>query len=326
MTSTKGVTVVGAGGIGCSLGHALARAGWSVEMVDANPDKVAAGERHGLEIEGRPAVPAAFTHFQRWHPADERLILLCTKCFDTPTVLERLSDDHELIPIQNGFDDALRDRCGQEGIASYVSECDPDRPRTRITRAGDLHLGPNVPNAAPSDTMRRLAADLASHGAFDVKLVPDILPFKHSKLMYNAAISPLAAVTGLDNARLLRNADARSIFFRFLRENYRILSTAGIELGRIGPFHPDIVDRILRLPLIARSMAPAFARSLRNTYCSMSGDIERGRTEIDFFNGHLVRLADGTDCPLNKRACEVVGRMESEQATPSLDRLRDMAA
>ena len=33
------------------------------------------------------------------------------------------------------------------------------------------------------------------------------------------------------------------IFFRFLRENYRVLSSAGIELGRIGPFHPDTVAR-----------------------------------------------------------------------------------
>ncbi len=326
MSTTPGVTIVGAGGIGCSLGHALARAGRSVEMIDTNSAKIESGNREGLAIEGRSAAAARFIHFDHWTPTDDTLVLLCTKCFDTSAVMERLGDRQEVVPVQNGFDATLRDRCDHEGIASFVSECDEDRPRTRITRAGELHLGPGTPGTPPSSAVRRLIDDLRHHGAFDVRPVDHILPYKHAKLMYNAAIGPLAAVTGLDNASLLRHTGARRLFFRFLRENHRVLTSAGIQLGRIGPFHPDTVDRILRLPLLARMLAPGFARSLRNTYCSMSGDIERGRTEIDFFNGYLIRLADGEDCPLNLRACEVVRRMEHARATPSLDRLADMAA
>jgi len=160
---------------------------------------------------------------------------------------------------------------------------------------------------------------LKEHGRFIVKPVPNILPYKYSKLMYNAAISPLAAVSGLDNGALLTIPKARRLFFNFLRENHAILKQASIPLETIGPFHPNTVQRILRTPLLARCLSPAFARSLRGTYCSMSGDIERGRTEIDYFNGHLLALADTYPCPLNHTACTLVRRMTDEQASPSID-------
>ena len=119
---------------------------------------------------------------------------------------------------------------------------------------------------------------LEQYGNFRVKRVPDVLPFKYSKVMYNAAISPLAAVAGLDNSQLLTIRKARTLFFQILRENYGILKAAGVTLGVVGPFHPDTVDRILRVPVIAQLMAWPFSLSLRNTYCSMSGDIPKGRT------------------------------------------------
>ncbi|MCH2149201.1 MAG: hypothetical protein MK095_07185, partial [Phycisphaerales bacterium] len=178
--------------------------------------------------------------------------------------------------------------------------------------------------AAPPDRIHLLQRTLKKHGRFIVKQVPDTLPYKYAKLMYNAAISPLAAISGLDNAALLTIPKARRLFFRFLKENYSILKQAGIPLGTIGPFHPDTVHRILRTPLLARCMSPVFARTMRGTYCSMSGDIERGQTEIDSFNGHLLTVAGPHPCPLNDRACALVHRMADEGIPPSIERLEDL--
>lgn len=322
------ITVVGAGGIGCSLAHALAKGGLDVLVVDADEQKVQWGRSNGIGVDDQRPAQARFEHFQQWTPPAEGIVLLCTKCYDNASVIERLGDGLQVIPVQNGFDRELAQRCRFEGIASYVSQCTPGQTHTRITRDGDLHIGPcntEHDGTLPPD-IASLVDALERHGDFQVQRVRNVLPYKYAKLMYNAAISPLAAVTGLDNGRLLTMGRARTIFFTFLRENYGILKQAGIELGRIGPFHPDTVNRILRLPLVARAMAPSFARSLRNTYCSMSGDIERGRTEIDNFNGHLVELAGSHACELNRRACSLVKRMEQERAIPSLDRLDELAA
>src|SRR5919197_6694113 len=156
-------------------------------------------------------------------------------------------------------------------------------------------------------------------GTFRIVRVPAIGPIKHAKLMYNAAISPLAAAAGIDNGKLLSVPAARRLFFALLQENYRILSAAGVELGKVGPFHPRTVAWILRRRWLAGLMAKFFEPSLRGTYCSMAGEIEKGRTEIDNYNGHLIRLAEahGTPCPLNRAVYELVTRMTAERAEPN---------
>jgi hypothetical protein len=50
--------------------------------------------------------------------------------------------------------------------------------------------------------------------------------------MYNGAISPLAAVAGLDNGQLLTMGKARGGFFEILGENYGILN--GTAAGNTG--------------------------------------------------------------------------------------------
>lgn len=320
------VTVVGAGGIGCALGHGLCAGGVTVTFVDADEQKIAWGSQHGVGTDGRPSMPATFVRFDQWRPDPDGIVLLCTKCYDNRAVLERLPPGSEVIPVQNGFDRALIGRCRIEGIASFVSECHAGQTQTRITRPGDLHIGfsGTNPQGTMPERVQLLVSVLESHGAFDVKRVPSVLPFKYAKLMYNAAISPLAAAAGLDNGALLTHAKARALFFALLRENYGILKAARVELGQVGPFHPDTVDRILRWPFVARAMAWPFSRTLHGTYCSMSGDIPTGRTEIENFNGHLLELADGRGCELNQRVYALVKRLEQERQTPALKWLDEL--
>ncbi len=310
------IHVVGAGGIGCAVGHSLARAGAPVTFVETNPAKLAWGREHGVAVDNLPPQRAPFVAFADWAPPAGATVLLCTKCYDNRAVLARLPPSVSLVPIQNGFDDDLRDRPPHlEGIASFVSECAPDRPHVRITRPGRLHLGPRGGDAALLPHARALAG-LLRQAPFPTVVVPDVLPYKYTKLLYNAAISPLAAAAGLDNGDVLRLPRVRALFFALLRENHAILSRAGVPLGKIGPFHPSTVARILRRPWLANLLARFFRASLRGTYCSMFNDLPAGRTEIDNYNRHLIDLADGGPCPLNQLVYQLVSRMERELVPP----------
>jgi 2-dehydropantoate 2-reductase len=322
------IHIVGAGGIGCAIGYTFCAAGVCPTVVDANPAKIRWGKQHGLVLDHCPPQQATFVHFDDWQPEPDALVVLCTKCYDNATVLARLPTDVALIPVQNGFDPALSAGPGDvEGIASFVSECHPQRTHTRITRSGSLHLG--VRQGPGSATAKARMRKLASHlqlAPFRVRIVEDILPFKYTKLMYNAAISPLAAAAGLDNGQLLSVPTARRMFFALLQENYEILAGAGITLDRIGPFHPRTVQRILRRPSIANLAALFFYPTLRGSYCSMSGDLPRGQTEIEYYNRHLIDLATANDkpCPLNLGVYELVKRMERERAQPALHWLGEL--
>lgn len=326
----EAVHIVGCGGIGCAVGYALCSAGVPVTFVDADPAKIAWGRQHGVLVDALPPRPAAFFPFTDWHPPAGGVILLCTKCYDNAAVLERIPDSATLIPIQNGFDPLLHARKhALEGIASFVSECLPHRTHTWITRAGSLHFGDRgsaiserqkIPECLRVLSGKRQLIDRRIR----VEMVEDILPYKYTKLMYNAAISPLASAAGIDNGQLLHHPPARSLFFALLRENHTILERAGITLGKVGPFHPSTVATILRRSWLAHALAWAFYPSLRGTYCSMSGDLPAGRTEIDYYNGHLLELAGNTSCRLNRRVYALVKRMERERLAPHLDMLAEL--
>src|SRR5208282_3198909 len=330
-TTLDSLFVVGAGGIGCAAGYALRAAGSLVTFVDADPDKVRWGQSHGVRVDHLPPQRADFIAFADWTPPPRATVLLCTKCYDNAAVLARLPRAHDkrvlLIPIQNGFDRSLEEAVESEGIASFVSECVPHQSHTRMTRRGSLHLGFRGACLVSADARERLAelaALLRRRRLFRVRSVTDILPFKYTKLMYNAAIGPLAAAAGLDNGQLLSIAPARRLFFTLLRENYNILDGAGIGLARIGPLHPLTVQCILRRPAISNLAALFFYPSLRGSYCSMAGDVPRGRTEIEFYNRHLIDLASQHDlrCPLNTRVFDLIKTMESNRATPGLHWLK----
>src|SRR5947209_174499 len=101
---------------------------------------------------------------------------------------------------------------------------DADAETVQWGRANGVRIGRPRVNGDPS----LLVSLLRRRAPFRVKVVPDILPYKYTKLMYNAAISPLAAAAGLDNGELLRVPAARRLFFTLLSENYRILREAGV--------------------------------------------------------------------------------------------------
>ena len=48
----------------------------------------------------------------------------------------------------------------------------------------------------------------------------------------------------------------------------------------------------------------------------MAGEIQKGRTEIDNYNGHLIRLAErvGVSCPLNRAVYDLVVKMTAARA------------
>lgn len=322
----RNVVVIGAGGVGVVLGGALAKGGWNVTMVDVNEAKLEAGRRDGVRVNGVRQRNLSFTPFAHWTQPDDAILLLCTKTYDNPAVLARISRRHLLVPIQNGFDPVLNDSTHPfEGIASFVSQCEPDRPSATITRKGTLHLGGRRPlRNAERQVLESLAAGLRAGEWKRVRIVNSIGGYKSTKLLYNAAISPLAAAAGIDNEALLADSLAQRLFFALLRENYAILRLSGTRLARIGPFHPAVVDRILSVPILAQILALLFRPGLRGTYCSMTSDMGTGRTEVDAYNGHLKTLARNMACPINTAVLELINKMNEEKRCPSREILSEL--
>lgn len=317
------IYVVGAGGIGIVMAWCLIKTGESVTVVETNKNKIIHGNHNGLLISGHGSVLAKLIQFDEWQPDPDSLILLCTKTYTNVQVLEKIPAGASLLPVQNGFDPLL-DAGDQsaEGIVSFVSECEPDSAKTRITRQGEFHLGPrNKATQRDITYLSQLAAQLRKINLFPVSLVDDITPYKYSKLMYNAAISPLAASAGIDNSELLNHPVAKKLFIALLKENYLILKQAGIALEKVGPIHPDLVYEILKHPIVINLFSLFFKPSLRGSYCSMAPDIHTDKTEIEAYNGHLVSLAGDFPCPINRAAIDMVKNIVDKHRPPGIQHL-----
>ncbi|MFZ9824383.1 MAG: ketopantoate reductase family protein [Gemmataceae bacterium] len=319
----KHIHIIGAGGIGIALAGRLIRADTSVMLVESNLAKVMFAAKHGVFINNHAPIRIPTIAFDEWNPCSADLILLCVKCYHNESVLARLTGNTPIIPIQNGFDRQLSAHPGvkEEGIASFVSECEPDTTRTRITRKGQLHLGPINPGLPGAESI--FLRDTLRESGQLTEIVPWIQPYKYTKLMYNAAISPITSAGGISNSELLKPGPLRQIFFKLLAENYHILHQAGKHLGTIGPFHPATVQRILANPWLGNTLAPFFRPSLMNTYCSMFHDVQKGVTEIANYNGYLVELAKqiGFRAPWNETCVHIIENLSASRQRGSFKHL-----
>jgi 2-dehydropantoate 2-reductase len=313
------INIVGAGGIGCSLGATIHHAGHPVKLIETCYQKISWAKKHGVQVSGIPAQIIPIQNFESWKPHHKEINLICLKSYNNKFIRYKNINWKNLITVQNGFEPSLleNDRIG-EGIASYIAECDPKKTLVRITRPGDLHLGTFRGKEAHLPFLKRLSK-LIRIPKVNIRLTDDITRFKYTKFLYNCAISPLASGCGIDNGQLLAHPKIRPLFLDLLRENLGILEQAKIQLGRVGPFAPQTVVAILKNPWITRFLASWFQKSLSKTYCSMACDWSTGETELEDYLGHLIRLAGNTPCPLNTALYHWCKDRLSRRMPPSME-------
>jgi 2-dehydropantoate 2-reductase len=131
--------------------------------------------------------------------------------------------------------------------------------------------------------------------------MPDLEPARWSKLIFNATVNSVAALTGLPHdyhfAELDQPTDLGHLVRGLMDEGKRIAGAAGISL-REDPWQMNVL---------------ATQRGSRH-YPSMLEDVEARRpTEVDFITGALVREAErcGVEAPLMTAAYRLVKGREA---------------
>jgi len=315
------VAILGAGSVGCFIGGAWAAAGVPVTFIGRT--KLAKDvDQHGLTLSDysgwQAHLPPGDVDY-RCGPEgleDAQLIALCVKSGDTAEAAAEIAEHGTpgatVISFQNGVSnvDALEQGLGGRfevgrGMVPYnVAYLGEGRFHKGV--AGDLY-------AEKRAGVRRLAEAVGDSPA-ELKLRDDMLAVAWGKLLINLnnAVNALSGWTLLEE---LRNRDYRSVVAASMSEGLDLLKRADIEPATVGPISLTALPRIINSPdwlfnnvFLKKWKIDAKARS------SMADDLAAGRkTEIEFLNGELVRLAERLQrtAPINSAIVELVHKVEA---------------
>lgn len=172
--------------------------------------------------------------------------------------------------------------------------------------AGDLH-------ADDRPTTRSLA-DAIGPSPAALRVSNDMIGLAWGKLLINLnnAVSALSGRTLLEE---LRERDYRRVFAASMREGLRLLDQAGIEPAKVGAVGPRLLPWVISSPdwLFRNLFLKAWKIDSR-ARSSMADDLAaRRKTEVDYINGELVRLAAqlGVEAPVNRKVVELIRQAEA---------------
>ena len=308
------VCVVGAGVIGSLYAGHLARA-VEVSVLTRREEQARALTEHGLRISGKSDFTA------RVHatadPAelpDADLGILATKATqleEAAAKLARRLPDATLMTIQNGLGaEELVRRFGAWPLLSavtFMSGVRHDDAHVEYELDTETWLGPFA-GTSTFERAREVEALLVAAG-LRARAFPDLRPAQWSKLIFNATVNTVAALTDRPHVSAFAARDAPTdlghLVFGLVEEGKEVAAAAGVELHE-DPWEMNV--------LAVRRGETLAAEGHYAHIPSMLEDVRAGRpTEIDFITGALVREAErlGVPVPLHTAMYRLVKARES---------------
>jgi 2-dehydropantoate 2-reductase len=281
---TDGVWVIGGGVIGSLFAAHLSRVA-EVTLLCRRAQHAASVAENGIRVSGRgDFVGRPRASIDPAGLADAGLVIVATKANDVQAAAAQLEGrlgDGTVMTVQNGLgaEEVVRSHGAwpQLSAVTFMSG----------TKLADDHVEyvldtPTwlAPYADASLDLAESTAELIVESGLKAEAMADLEPARWSKLIFNATVNSVAALTGLPHdqhfAELEQPTDLGHLVHGLMDEGKHIASAAGISL-REDPWEMNVL---------------ATQRGSRH-YPSMLEDVEARRpTEVDFITGALVREAD----------------------------------
>ena len=296
------VCVVGAGVIGSLYAGHLARVA-DVSCLVRRDEHARALNDHGLRVSGRHHFVGHVT--AATDPAalpEPDLVLHCTKTTALEPAAAALAGRFPgatMMTTQNGLGaEQIVRRHGDWPIVSAVTFMSGTKradDEVEYVLDTETWLGPY--EDAPFETVDEIAHLLVDSG-LKAQAFPDVRPAQWSKLIFNATVNGVAALTGLPHDFHFAEPEHMGDLVReLMAEGKRVAAAAGVEL------HDDPWE----MNVLATRRGSAH-------YPSMLEDVEAGRpTEVELINGALVREGErvGVDTPLQTALYALVKAREA---------------
>ena len=297
--SATRVVIIGAGAIGSHLAASL-RKNTRVLIIDPCPHTRAAFAARGVE-----AISPA--EIGEWGVAD--VVVLATSASVAARAVTHVPKSIPVICLANGLIPVLsttRNGSLSHGVVEFAVHCSEPGIAMR-TRDGWLTLQRD----SPEDATQRLAAALDPQ-LQRVRFTDHIDAHRHSKLMLNSSLDPVAAAIGGTIGDVFRATESFRAFRTLLGESLRVARAAGWRLTAIQGVRPDLLHAIFRTPGIGALAARSAAKQAATVSSTLAREVARGELgEADHLSGAIIREGArlGVPTPAHMRAMDVLRRI-----------------
>jgi len=306
--SIKSVWVIGAGAIGSLCAGHLGRI-CDVSVLVRRAEHADALNTSGLTVSGKSNFTTSLA--SATDPsgmADPDLIVIATKAMHVEAASQAIKGFHPesvVMTIQNGLgaEEVVAAHGDWPIISSVTFMSGTKESDTEVHYELDTAtwMGPYQPSGADYETALEVGNLFVASG-LNAEVLEDLRPAQWSKLIFNAAVNSVAALTDLPHvglfARQERDSDLGHLMFDLIEEGKKVAAADGVEL--------------FEDPWEMNSRAVRQGSTHDDEYAhvpSMLADVRAGRpTEIDFILGSVVRAAkrNGTTAPLSEALYRLV--------------------
>jgi len=305
------VCVIGAGVIGSLFAGHLAEVA-DVSVLTRRQGHADALNRHGLRVTGRSDRHAnvfATPDPDELPPFDVGIV--ATKADgleDAAASLEGRFPDAMIMTTLNGLgaEEVVRAHGDWPLVSAVTFMSGTKHSDTEVEYILDTATWMGPYEETPYERVEELGELVRSSG-LEAETFPDLRPARWSKLIFNATVNAVAALTGLPHdahfAREETRADLGHLVHDLIDEGKAVATAAGIELYE-DPWEMNVHA----------------TRRGHAHYPSMLEDVEAHRTtEIDLITGSLVREAErhGVAVPLHTALYRLVKAKEESWPQPS---------
>jgi 2-dehydropantoate 2-reductase len=299
------VLVAGAGAIGSLLAAHLAQV-CEVSVLTRRPEHARALNEQGLRVSGRAELLARLTAAS--DPAElpePDLVCVCCKGTDLAGLARTLHGHFpaaRLMTLQNGL--GAEETLAAEGewpilvAVTFMSGTRHSDTHVEYILDTETWIGPG---RATSFADAQAAAELLRSAGLEAKAFPDLRPAQWSKLIFNATVNTVAALTGLPHeprfAAREQPSDLGWLVHDLIDEGKAVAAAAGVELEE-DPWEMNV---------------HATRRGAAH-YPSMLEDVEAKRpTELEQITGALLRESErtGVPAPLHRALYRLVKAKEA---------------
>lgn len=320
MSEVPNIVFFGAGSVGCFVGAAWQAAGLPVAFVGRQRTQQDV-EKHGITISdgdgARLHLPAGSVSFSTSPKAlaDAGVIALSVKSYDTEAAAREIAKHGPagatVISLQNGVSNVGRLKELLPGF-DVVQGMVPYN--VAYLGSGRWHKGVAGELVAESRPVTEAIAARIGRRTGQLRTTTDIDGLAWGKLLINLN-NAVNALSGKSLLEQLSDRGYRRIVAASMVETLAVLKEAGIRPAKLGPIPPDLLPYAIAAPdLLFRNTILKAQRIDPHARSSMADDLAAGRrTEIDYLNGEVVKLARSVKmrAPVNEAIVSLVKQAEA---------------